>query len=151
MTPLVIRTSLKKVYLGYIVFDLAAIAMLVYYLRLEEPRPLWLLLVAVTLLVLPVFWHLPKLFTTLRIDANRVHHETGFLSKTTKSLDLALVRDVTVEQSIGQRMWNIGNITLEAVGGGSRITMTDIDNPRGVASRILDSIPKGRRGANPEA
>jgi uncharacterized membrane protein YdbT with pleckstrin-like domain len=61
-------------------------------------------------------------------------------SKTERSIPLHKVQDVTVKQSIFQRIMGLGDISLETAGDASRLTMEEIDDPRVVAERILDRV-----------
>jgi hypothetical protein len=54
-------------------------------------------------------------------------------------LDLAKIQDVRVDQTVGQRILNLGNLTLETAGETGSLTMPNIDSPRQVADRILNA------------
>jgi len=49
------------------------------------------------------------------------------------------VQDVRVDQSLGQRLLQIGNLSIETAGEASRLTMENIDNPQQVADEIIDA------------
>jgi uncharacterized membrane protein YdbT with pleckstrin-like domain len=48
------------------------------------------------------------------------------------------VQDVTVHQTLGQRLLGLGDLTIETAGETSRLTIREISSPREVAERILD-------------
>lgn len=100
----------------------------------------WALLVPAVMLIFPVMRHIELQFTKLIITADgHVRHESGFLSKSERSVRLDRVQDVAVTQSGFQRMLNLGNITVETAGGSSRIEMRNIDNPRRVRDQVLEA------------
>jgi membrane protein YdbS with pleckstrin-like domain len=53
-------------------------------------------------------------------------------------MELAKVQDVRFDQTVGQRMFNTGDLSLETAGESSRIVMPSIDRPREVAEHILE-------------
>jgi membrane protein YdbS with pleckstrin-like domain len=73
----------------------------------------------------------------LTILDDRLRYEAGFLSKTTRTMELTKIQDVRVDQTLGQRMLNIGNLSLETAGESSRIVMPSVDSPHEAADRIL--------------
>lgn len=75
--------------------------------------------------------------TQISIGEGRLHYESGVLSKTSRTMELTKVQDVRVDQTIGQRMLGMGDLTLETAGESSRITMAGIDKPREAADYIL--------------
>jgi uncharacterized membrane protein YdbT with pleckstrin-like domain len=113
-----------------------AAVILVY--RQYSGKGLELLLIVPALLLL---WtagrHLSLRFTTLTIEAGRLRFEQGVLSRSTRTMDLAKVQDVRVDQSLGQRILNLGNLTLETAGEAGILTMANIDRPRKIADAIL--------------
>lgn len=81
--------------------------------------------------------HLRRRLTKLTVLDDRLRFEAGLFSKTTRTIELAKVQDVRVDQSLGQRMLNIGDLSLETAGGTSRIVMESIDRPQEAADHIL--------------
>ena len=54
-----------------------------------------------------------------------------------------------MNQSIGQRMMNIGDLLIETAGESSRLTLHNIDGARGLADRIIELEGKAGRGIGP--
>ena len=99
----------------------------------------WYLLIVPGLIYLLItgFKHLVLLMNKLTISGDRLHQESGFLAKQTHTIDLAKVQDVKVDQSVKQRVMNMGTITVETAGGGSRISIENVDSPQKIADEIL--------------
>jgi uncharacterized membrane protein YdbT with pleckstrin-like domain len=74
----------------------------------------------------------------LTILDDRLRYEAGVLSKSTRTMELTKIQDVRVDQTLGQRMLDIGDLSLETAGETSRIVMRSIDNPHAAADRILE-------------
>jgi membrane protein YdbS with pleckstrin-like domain len=134
-----IRASIKIIKVGYLVCLLAAIGIAVYLLAIQnqdERMWAWLALPALAALYLLVR-HMRRRMVKLTIRDDRLRYEAGFLSKTTRTMELAKIQDVRVDQTVGQRLLNIGNLSLETAGETSRIVMTSVDRPHEAADRIL--------------
>jgi len=147
-----LRPSLKFVRLAYILALVLAVAVVVYWLSQKGsektpivPQPLWVLVVPGIIFVLAVVRHSQKRLIKLTILGDRLRYEAGLLSKSTRTIELAKVQDVRVDQSLGQRMVNIGNLSLETAGGSSRIVIQSIDRPQDAADHILELARAAQR------
>ncbi|HXK01401.1 MAG TPA: PH domain-containing protein [Verrucomicrobiae bacterium] len=89
---------------------------------------------------------LRRQFTTVTIAGDRLRYESGFFSKSTRTIQLPKVQDVRVDQRLGQRMFGVGNLSIETAGEASRLTIPDVDNPQALADAILDHTEKGHPG-----
>ena len=83
---------------------------------------------------------------------DKLRYEIGILSKTTRTIQISKIQDVTVIQSLGQRLIGVGTLSIETAGETSRLTIANIDEPRVVAEELLDASrgqapkKKGDRG-----
>lgn len=75
--------------------------------------------------------------TRLTIAPPQLNFESGLLTKTQRSFDLARIQDVRVEQSLAERMFGVGTISIETASAGGAIRMERIDSPKKVADQIL--------------
>ncbi len=145
MLAMEIRPSVKFVMLGYVGCVLLEIALgvLVYsylYSRVSNPQDVMLAL-SVIPFVLTLFVavrHIQRRVTKITVLTDRLRYESGFFSKTTRTVELAKVQDVSVKQTLTQRMMNVGDISLETAGGSSRVVMAVIDRPQAAADHILE-------------
>lgn len=135
-----LRASLKMVKLGYVLSLLLALAIAVYLLAMDNRDDrMWALLgVPAILAFFVMLRHLRRTLTKLVIMDDRLRYESGLFTKTTRSLELAKIQDVRVDQTPGQRLLNIGDLSLETAGGTSRIAILSIDRPQEAADRILE-------------
>lgn len=81
-------------------------------------------------------------FTTMQISGDRLKYEAGMASKTARSIPLHKVQDVTVKQTMGQRILGLGDLSIETAGETSRLTIEQIASPRVVAEQILDIVAR---------
>jgi uncharacterized membrane protein YdbT with pleckstrin-like domain len=140
MPDTIVRPSVKLIKLTYWLSLLLAAAILGYSFVDGAPRNIrWLLLLPGLILVCAVVAHLRRLLTKLTIADERLRYESGMLSKSTRTMELRKVQDVRVDQSIVQRMLNLGNLSIETAGETSRMTIVNIDQPNHVAENILNA------------
>jgi uncharacterized membrane protein YdbT with pleckstrin-like domain len=136
---MILRPSIKFVKLGYLGCLLLAAAIGVY-LVVDKDHPdyyVWALVLPGFLLLWVVMRHIERRRVKLEILNDRLRYEAGFMSKATRTVELVKVQDVRVDQSLGQRLVGIGDLSLETAGQGSRIVMPSIDNPQAAADHIL--------------
>jgi putative membrane protein len=139
MLAMQIRQSLKAVILGYVLCLVAEVALLVWWLS-SQPQPylLYSLAIPVILTFFVAVRHMRRRLTKITVFGDRLRYESGLFSKTTRTVELAKVQDVRVDQTVGQRMLGVGNISLETAGGSSRMMMESIDRPQEAADHILE-------------
>ncbi|HVO96795.1 MAG TPA: PH domain-containing protein [Bryobacteraceae bacterium] len=146
-----VRPSTKFIKLSY-ALSLMLAAALGAYLKAKGPsdaRLWWILGVPVGLILLTAARHIGKRLVKLEITGDRLRYEAGLLSKSTRTLELAKVQDVRVDQTLGQRIAGVGDLSFETAGTGSRIVIRSIDRPQLAADQILE-LAKAQR-AKPDA
>jgi membrane protein YdbS with pleckstrin-like domain len=153
MHAMILRPSVKLVMTAYVLCILLAIAAGIYWYAAADEPPLRRevpLAVPALLLLWTAIRHLKRRTSKLTISAGRIRYESGILSKTSRVMELAKVQDVRVDQSLGQRILNVGDLSLETAGETSRITMPPIDRPQEAADHILE-MSRAQRSGQPAA
>jgi uncharacterized membrane protein YdbT with pleckstrin-like domain len=154
MEDTVIRPTLKFIKLGYALVLLLIVACVVLYFTMIPPdnewrdRP-WILVIPVLLLVWPIRRHIAQRFTKATIAGDKLRYEVGALSKSTRNISLPKVQDARVDQSVVQRMFAVGNLSIETAGETSRLTMRNVDQPQQVAEEILAASHNTTGGHTP--
>lgn len=136
----VVRPTLKFVYAGYVLVAVLLIAAWVVHSQMlaEKGQPPWLPAVAALLLLWPIQRHIRRLTSKLTISDDKLYYESGFISKATRIIQIPKIQDVRVNQSVGQRIANVGDLLIETAGESSRLTLHNIDDPRGLADKIIE-------------
>jgi uncharacterized membrane protein YdbT with pleckstrin-like domain len=62
------------------------------------------------------------------------------LSRTTRTIQISRIQDVTVTQGLMQRLYRIGNVSIETSGETSRLTIENIDDPQTLADWLLENV-----------
>jgi len=144
MTDRVIRPSMKQVKTWYFVAVLVIAAAVVihvnYLMPREDPawvnKP-WLPAVAALFLLMPIRRHIARQSVKMTIAGDKLRYEAGLLSKTTRNIQLSKIQDVRVDQSFGQRILSVGDISIETSGESSRLEMDNVDQPQAIADEII--------------
>lgn len=141
MAEIVIRPSMKFVkagYVGALLVICAAVIIHSKYIAGQHPTP-YLPIASLVLLLWPIKRHLRRQTITLTIAGDKLRYETGLVSKSIRLIQLPKVQDVRVVQSLGQRMFNVGDVSIETAGENSRLVVQNLDNPRQLAEQITDA------------
>jgi uncharacterized membrane protein YdbT with pleckstrin-like domain len=143
---MLLTPSIKTIKVGYFFCLLLAAAIGGYMLaKPDYPRYTpWLFAVPALLFLRTALRHLERRLVKLEILGDHLRWESGLFSKTTRNIELLKVQDVRVDQTLGQRMWKVGDLSLETAGQGSNIVMRSIDNPQSAAEHIL-GLAKAQR------
>ena len=148
MRAMQLRSSLKFVKLSYLLCVVLAVAIGVYIsITPDVPQwAWWTLLLPAALLFFTAIRHIRRRLTKITVEGDKLRYEAGLFSKSTRSVELMKIQDVRVDQTVWQRMFGIGDLSLETAGGSSRIEMDSIDRPQEAADRILE-LARTQRGA----
>ena len=149
MSEMIIRPTMKFIYMGYVVVIVIVVASVVAMERMQLPpeipaslRP-WIPFLPVLLLLWPVKRHLLNRLTKMTILDDKLRYERGFLSRTTRTILISRVQDVTVHQRVGQRIFGLGDLSIETAGEASRETIVNIDRPKEIADHINELSQRG--------
>ena len=161
MPEMIIRPTMKYIYLGY---ALTVIIVAISIFGLEH-LPLWERIPAAVhpaipflpllLLLWPLKRHLTNRLTKMTILDDRLRYESGFMTRTTRTILISRVQDVTVHQLVGQRLFGVGDVSIETAGGSSRETIFNIDRPQQIADHInersqVEQVPSAAKAVDGE-
>jgi uncharacterized membrane protein YdbT with pleckstrin-like domain len=137
---LTIRPTAKFVMLRAILALLVFLAVeIAWYTQWRENADLrFVPFAALVVLIWPLPGALRRQLTKITISGDRLHYQTGLVSKTTRTIQLSKLQDVTVSQTFAQRMFGVGNLSIETAGASSWEAMRDLDNPQALAEEILN-------------
>ena len=97
----------------------------------------------------PVLRAMRRQFTKTVIAGDRLRYETGGFAKSTRTIQLSKLQDVRVDQTMMQRMFGVGNLSIETAGEASRLTIFDVDGPQALADELLNRAQHGTDGPVP--
>jgi uncharacterized membrane protein YdbT with pleckstrin-like domain len=76
------------------------------------------------------------------LGPDRLRFESGIASRTTRNIQLSKVQDVRVDQSMTERIFHVGNVSIETAGEASRLTLARVDDPQALADEIMNRAGK---------
>jgi uncharacterized membrane protein YdbT with pleckstrin-like domain len=136
---------MKSVYAAYLLAIAVALAGIWAVYQYAQDQPRWLYLIPLIALLPPLNMHAKRRAVTLRFHDDHLTLETGYLSRTRRTVDMAKIQDVTVRQTFGQRLIGVGDLMLESAGESGAMAIKNLDRPREIADAIIDSSKKGHR------
>ena len=140
MSDLTIRPTAKFLIARFIATGIVFLAIEAwYFMSLKGRSGTELIPFIAPIVFLPAFIRLlARQFTTVTLSGDRLRYVTGAVSKTTRTIQISKLQDVRVDQRPMQRMFAVGDISIETAGETSRLTIPDVDNPQALADEILD-------------
>ena len=130
---------MKMVRAAYLFAVLIVIAGFWLYFTYGENQPRWLLAIPWIAFLPPLKMHVTRRLVTLQLQDNHLILETGFFSRTRRTVDTAKIQDVTVRQSFGQRILGTGDLMLESAGESGAVGIPNLDRPHEIADAIIQS------------
>src|SRR5262249_49863726 len=141
VADLTIRPTAKFIKAGLVLTGIVFLGLDV--LAVYESLPLWSLAIPLLVFLWPGVRALRRRLTCTVISGDRLRYETGVTSKTTRNIQLSKVQDVRVDQHLLQRIWNVGNLSIETAGEASRLTIPNVDHPQSLADEIMNRVQRG--------
>ncbi len=147
MGEIVIRPSAKLVQIAYTFIFVVIFVCILLYVNIPSLREMspWVLVIPALLLLWPLRYDVLRRFTRMTLAGDTLRYETGVLSRSKRNIQISKVQDVRVDQTLFQRMFRMGNLSIETAGETSQLTMRNVDNPDQVADEIL-RISRGQAG-----
>jgi uncharacterized membrane protein YdbT with pleckstrin-like domain len=134
-----IRPSMKTVWAAYALAIIVIAVGFWAYFQYADDKPRWLLAIPFIALLPPLKMHMTRRLVSLRFQDDHLILETGFLSRTRRTVDTAKIQDVTVKQTLGQRLLGVRDLFLESAGESGRMSIANLDRPRDIADAIINS------------
>jgi uncharacterized membrane protein YdbT with pleckstrin-like domain len=144
LTELTIQPTAKFLKAGTIFAAIIFLGLEIAYLaEWQQDAPSWVMILPPLILLWPLERWIRRSFSKAIITGDRLRYTTGFMSKSTRTIQLNKVQDVRVDQRMTQRMFGVGNISIETAGEASRLMLHNIDNPQALADEILNRAQHG--------
>ena len=135
-----VRPTLIFIKLGYALAVLGAIAV-VFLLALIPVSPYISILIALSLLLIPAYYHLKRNMVRYTLTDAKMEIDTGLIARTTRNIPLAKIQDVTVSASIPQRLLGFGDLLIDnASEMGGTTVLHNISRPRHFADLLLREL-----------
>lgn len=144
-----IYPSMKTVWASYVLAVIIILAGMWAYFKYEPDEPVWVPAILLVFLIPPIRMHIQRRMLSMRVHDDHLTVEMGLLSRTRRTVDMAKIQDVTVRQTLGQRILGVGDLMLESAGESGAMAIPNLDHPRAIADEIL--AVSSRRTSRPQA
>src|SRR5262249_20979509 len=138
-----IRPTGKFIKAGVVAIVLVIVALEVAYLTVMHGPTGWWMVLPVLLLAWPGSRALRRRLTRTTVAGDRLRYETGLATKSTRNIQLSKIQDVRADQHLLQRMFDVGDLSIETAGESSRLTIHNVDNPQELADELMNRVQKG--------
>jgi membrane protein YdbS with pleckstrin-like domain len=135
-----VRPTMIFIKLGYALAVLGAIGLVILLALIPVPV-YYSIPLALTLLLIPAFYHLKRNMVRYTLTDSKIEIDTGLIARTTRNIPLTKIQDVTVSASIPQRLLGFGDLLIDnasEVGGGT--VLHNISKPRYYADLLLREL-----------
>jgi uncharacterized membrane protein YdbT with pleckstrin-like domain len=142
-----VNPTLKFVMAGYLLTVISAFLVVAFFsVFLPGVSSLAAVIAGLALLVVPAYFHIRKKLVRYTLTEAKLELDEGLISRTTTSVPLRRVQDVTVRMSIPQRLLGFGDIIVDNAGtDGQQVILRDIDSPRRHADILMKQIKRAER------
>lgn len=135
-----VRPTLIFIKFGYALAVVAGIT-LVFLLALIPVPPYISIILALSLLLIPAFYHLKRNMVRYTLTDSKIEIDTGLIARTTRNIPLAKIQDVTVSANISQRLLGFGDLLIDnASEMGGTTVLHNISQPRRHADLLLREL-----------
>lgn len=98
-------------------------------------------LLGLALFAIPAFYHVKNKMVSYRLTDSTLEIDKGFISRTTKSVPIRRIQDVTASATLFQRLLGFGDLTIDnASDDTEKIVLANINDPKGYAETILKQM-----------
>jgi uncharacterized membrane protein YdbT with pleckstrin-like domain len=144
VSDLTIQPTAKFIKAGVIVTVLVIVAIEVAWITVWTGAPTgWWNALPVLLLAWPGARALRRRLTKTTITGDRLRYETGLATKSTRNIQVSKIQDVRVDQHLLQRLFDIGDLSIETAGESSRLTIHNVDSPQALADELMNRVQRG--------
>lgn len=135
-----VRPTLIFIKLGYALAVIGAIALVILLALIEVPVYISIPL-ALSLLLIPAYYHLKRNMVRYTLTDSKVEIDTGLIARITRNIPLTKIQDVTVSASIPQRLLGFGDLLIDNASelGGTTV-LHNISHPRRHADLLLREL-----------
>jgi uncharacterized membrane protein YdbT with pleckstrin-like domain len=100
----------------------------------------------VLLFLWPVYHQIVRRLVDLRLEGDLLRYRAGLWTRSIRSIQLSKVQDVVVEQSMLQRLMNVGKLNVRTGGETDPLVLDCFDQPHAVSDLILSARKDRQQG-----
>jgi uncharacterized membrane protein YdbT with pleckstrin-like domain len=140
---LTILPTAKFIKAGAVLAAIVVLGLEILYWTQWNEGPRWVMALPPLILIWPAARFFARQYTKATIVGDRLRYETGIATRSTRNIQLSKIQDVRVDQGMAQRLFGIGNLSIETAGESSRLTLHNVDSPQALADELMNRVQKG--------
>ena len=143
MADLIIQPTLKFIKAGAVLAAILFLGLEILYLSLwRDDVGAWVMTFPPLLLLWPLARYLAWRSERIVVTGDRLHHESGILSRDTRTIEINKLQYVRVHQGFMQRIFGVGDIGFETAGQGTWQGIRNVESPQQVSDTIMNRAGK---------
>ena len=93
------------------------------------------------LFLIPGYFHLTKKMVRYTLSETKLEIDEGIVARTTRSIPLRRIQDVTVSSGAAQRLLGFGDVTIDnASEDAGKVVLKNVNGPRERADQIMKQM-----------
>ncbi|MBI3422626.1 MAG: PH domain-containing protein [Acidobacteria bacterium] len=134
-----VRPAFFKIAISYALAALVTVAATILIAYLEW-SVIWVGTAVLVFFSSPLIRHLKRNHIIYTLRPEKIELEQGLFSRTSQNLALRHINNVSIYQSLPDRLLGIGDVLIDSVGTADKITLKSVRNPRQYANLILTQL-----------
>jgi uncharacterized membrane protein YdbT with pleckstrin-like domain len=136
-----ISPTLMFVNAGYIASALGAILLVAITSAFTSVSAVWAIVMGLLLFLIPAYYHIRQKLISYTLTDSKLEIDTGFISRTTRSVPIRRIQDVTVSSNVWQRMLGFGDVVIDnASEEGGKVVLKNINTPNHYADVLMKQM-----------
>ncbi len=136
-----ITPTLMFVKFGYVLAAVGALLLVATVAAFTPIATIWAVLLGLLLFLIPAFYHIKQKLVRYTLTDSTLEIDAGFISRTTRSVPLRRIQDVTVSASVMQRLLGFGDLMIDnASEEAGKVILKNINDPKERAEDVMKQM-----------
>ncbi|MFN0141587.1 MAG: PH domain-containing protein [Pyrinomonadaceae bacterium] len=136
-----ITPTLMFVKLGYVLAAVGALLLVAIVAAFTPIATIWAVLLGLLLFLIPAFFHIKQKLVRYTLTDSKLEIDAGLISRTTRSVPLRRIQDVTVSASVMQRLLGFGDLMIDnASEEAGKVILKNINDPKERAEDVMKQM-----------
>lgn len=133
-----VTPTLLFVRAGYVLAAIGALLLVATVAAFTPISAVWAVLLGLLLFLIPAFYHIKQKLVRYTLTDSKLEIDAGLVSRTTRSVPLRRIQDVTVSANVMQRVFGFGDLTIDnASDEGGKVVLKNINDPKERAEDLM--------------
>lgn len=133
-----ITPTLMFVKFGYVLAAAGVLLLVAAVAAFTPIATIWAVLLGLLLFLIPAFYHVKQKLVRYTLTDSKLEIDAGLISRTTRSVPLRRIQDVTVSASMIQRLLGFGDLTIDnASEEAGKVVLKNINDPKERAEDVM--------------